>query len=147
MTTTLRLIAVLAFTLPTLGLMGQGILYLTTTEFMPYHGAALGMASTDVPETHRAFFLGVIKAMGAGSVGVTLALLILLGGPFRRGEAWAHWAIMAIGAVFTLLIGYAAYTIDVGTPASPPWRQTLGLTALYLAGGLICAWSPRARQR
>ena len=144
MTTSWRLIAVLVFAVPTLGLMGQGILYLTTTEFMPYHSAALGVVWADVPDTQRAFLLGVIKAMGAGSVGVTLALLILLGGPFRRGEAWAHWAIMSIGAVFTLLTGYAAYTIDVGTPASTPWRQTFGLAALYLAGGSICAWSPRA---
>jgi hypothetical protein len=134
-----RRIAVLAFMLPTLGLLGQGILYVTTTEFMPYHSEALGVAWTDVSPSHRAFLLGVIKGMGAGSVGVTLALLILMGGPLRRGETWAHWAIASIGAVFTLLTGYAAYTIDVGTPASTPWRQTFGLTALYLAGGLISA--------
>jgi hypothetical protein len=124
--------------------MGQGILYLMTTQFMPYHGAALGVAWTDLSGSHQAFLLGVIKGMGAGSVGVTLALLILLAGPFRRGETWAPSAIASIGAVFTLLTGYAAYSIDVGTPASTPWRQTFGLTALYLAGGLICAWSPRA---
>jgi hypothetical protein len=65
-TTSLRRIAVLVFAVPTLGLMGQGILYLTTTEFMPYHSAALGVAWTDVPDTQRTFLLGVIKAMGRG---------------------------------------------------------------------------------
>jgi hypothetical protein len=140
-----RAIAALLFARPTLGLRGQGVLYLTTTEFMPCHGAALGVTWADVSRSHQAFLLGVIQAMGAGSVGVTLALAILLGGPFRRGETWARWAIMSVGVVFPSLTGYAAHTIDVGTPASTPWRLTFGLTALYLAGGLIDAWRPPAR--
>jgi hypothetical protein len=128
---------IVVYAIPTVGLMLQGFLYLTTSQFMSYHGAALDVAWTDLPGNHQAFLLGVLKGMGAGSVGVTLALFIMLGGPFRRGESWSRWAIPLVGAVFTSLTAYAAYTIDVGTPASTPWRQTLGLTALYVAGGLI----------
>ena len=136
-------VTVVAYAIPTVGLMLQGGLYLTTSQFMPYHSAALGVAWPDLPGNHQAFLLGVIKGMGAGSVSVTLALFIMLGGPFRRGEAWARWAIPLIGIVFTSLTAYAAYSIDVGTPASTPWRQTLGLTALFLVGGLITYWPTR----
>jgi hypothetical protein len=110
---------------------------------MPYHGAALNSEWAELPRHHQAFLLGVIKGMGAGSVAVTLALFILLVVPFRRGETWPRWAVPLIGAAFTSLTAYAAYTIDAGTPASTPWRQTLGLTALYLVGGLISWWPER----
>lgn len=122
---------------PTVGLLAQGLLYLTTSRFMPYHGEALGVRWEALSAHHQGFVLGVIKGMGAGSVGVTLALLIMLAGPFRRGDAWARWAVPAVGLAFTLLTAYAAYTIDIRTPASPPWPQTLGLAALYLAGAAI----------
>ena len=81
------------------------------------------------------------RARCAGSIGVTVALFVLLAIPFRRGEAWAHWAVPLIGIVFTTLTAYAAYTIDVRTPAAPPWRLTLAVAATYLAGAIVSFWS------
>jgi hypothetical protein len=141
--------AVFAYAIPTAGLLLQGVLYVTTPKFMPYHADALGVAWEELPAHYQGFLLGVIKAMGAGSIGVTLALLIMLAVPFRRGDAWVRWAVPAIGAVFTALTAYAAFTIDVRTPASPPWRQTCGLAALYLAGAVVSYWptqGPQARK-
>ena len=128
---------------PTVGLLLQGLLYVTTPTFMPYHADALGTTWEALPAHYQGFVIGVIKAMGAGSIGVTLALLIMLAVPFRRGDAWARWAVPTIGAVFTALTAYAAFTIDVRTPASPPWRQTCGLTALYLTGAVVSYWPSR----
>ena len=130
-------IAVLLYALPTVGLFLQGLLYLTTPVFMPYHADALATPWDDLPPHHQGFVLGVIKGMGAGSVGVTLALAVLLIVPFRRGDRWARWAVPLVGGVFTALTAYAAYTIDTRTPADTPWRQTLGLTAMYLAGAVV----------
>jgi hypothetical protein len=127
---------------PTIGLLLQGLLYVTTSRFMPYHGDALDVPWEALPLHHQGFMLGVIKGMGAGSIGVSLALLIMIAVPFRRGEAWARWAVPVVGSTFTLLTAHAAYTIDVRTAASPPWRQTLGVTAIYAAGALL-SLSPR----
>jgi hypothetical protein len=135
--------AIALHALPTVGLLLQGLLYLTTPTFMPYHAEALGAAWEDLPEHHRGFVLGVIKGMGAGSVGVALALLIILVVPFRHGDAWARWAVPAVGVVFTGLTAYAAYTIDVRTPASTPWLPTIGLAAVYLAGAAVSYWPHR----
>jgi hypothetical protein len=140
--------ALVLYSIPTVGLFLQGLLYLTTPRFMPYHADALGVTWEMLEPNYQGFLIGVIKAMGAGSVGVTLSLAVMLVIPFRRGETWAKWAIPAVGAVFTALTAYAAYTIDMRTPASPPWRPTLGLTALYLAGGALSCWpSRRSEQR
>ena len=132
--------------IPTIGLLLQGLLYLLTPRFMPYHADALGgIRWEDLTAHHQGFLLGVIKAMGAGSLGVTCALLVMLAVPFRRGDAWTRWAVPLVGIVFTALTAYAAFTIDARTPASTPWRQTCALTALYVAGGALSYWPPERR--
>ena len=131
---------VIVHAVPTIGLFLQGVLYIVTPRFMPYHADALGVTWEALPSHYQGFLLGVIKAMGAGSIAVTLALMLLLWIPFRRGERWARWAVPVVGMTFTTLTAYAAYTIDINTPASTPWRQTCLLAMLYLAGGLASYW-------
>jgi len=129
----------LIHTLPTVGLLLQGLLYLTTPTFMPYHAEALGVEWHELSPSHQGFVLGVIRGMGAGSFSVSLALLLILVGPFRRGERWAFRAVPSIGIAFTTLTAYAAHTIDVRTPASTPWRETLALAAAYALGAAIAS--------
>ncbi len=132
---------------PSTGLFLQGSLYLTTQTFMPYHADALALTWEELPPHHQGFVLGVIRGMGAGSVAVSLALLLMLFIPFRRDDRWALWAVPLVGITFTLLTAYAAYTIDVLTPASTPWRQTLGLTATYIVAAVISYWPRKATPR
>ena len=139
-------IALLMYALPTIGLLGQGLLYVTTPTFMPYHADALATTWEQLPPNYQGFVIGTIKGMGAGSIAVTVALFTLLAIPFRRGEHWAYWAVPLIGMVFTALTAYAAYTIDVRTPASPPWRLTLGLTATYLVGAIVSGVGRRTKR-
>lgn len=137
--------AAVVHAVPTVGLLLQGLLYVTTSRFMPYHGDALEVTWEALPMHYQGFILGVIKGMGAGSIGVSLAILTMLAIPFRRGEIWARWAVPMVGITFTLLTAYAAYSIDVRTAASPPWRQTLGLTGLYVTGAVLSLSRPRAK--
>ncbi len=146
MSTRRRCFCVFAYAVPTVGLLLQGLLYLTTQSFMPYHADALALTWDQLPPHHQGFWLGVIRGMGAGSFTVALALLLMLVIPFRRGDRWPYWAVPLIGVVFTVLTAYAAFTIDTQTPASTPWRQTLGLTAVYSVGALISYWPSRGVQ-
>lgn len=129
--------AAVAHGVPTAALLLQGLLYLTTPTFMPYHGDALGTTWEALPPNYQVFLLGVIKVMGAGSFAVALALGVMLLVPFRRGEGWARWVVPLVGTTFTGLMAYAAYTIDARTAASTPWRLTLLLTASYLFGAAL----------
>ena len=137
--------AMVMHAIPTVGLMLQGLLYVVTPTFMPYHADALAVRWEELPPHYQGFLLGVLKGMGAGSIAVTLAILIMLAIPFRRGHAWARWAVPVVGITFTALTAYAAMTIALRTDASTPWRQTLGLVALYVTGALISYW-PRGRR-
>ena len=49
---------------------------------MPYHADALGVSWEELPTNYQGFVLGSVQAMGAGSIGVALALLIMLLVPF-----------------------------------------------------------------
>jgi hypothetical protein len=129
--------AAVVHSVPTVGLFLQGLVYVTTSRFMPYHSDALEVSWEALPMHYQGFILGVIKGMGAGSIGVSLALLIMIALPLRRGEDWARWAVPIVGITFTLLTAYAAFTIDQRTAASPPWPQTLSLTAIYVAGAVL----------
>ena len=53
---------------PTVGLLIQGLLYVTTSRFVPYHGDALEVTWEALAQHYQAFILGVIKGMGAGSI-------------------------------------------------------------------------------
>ncbi len=142
-------IAFAVYLLPTVGLLVQGLLYLTTSRFMPYHADALGTAWEALPTHYQGFLLGVLKSMGAGSVCTAGILLVLLGVPFRHGQPWAQWVIPLLGIAFTSMTLYAALTIATRTPASPPWGETIGLIALYLLGAVLLLWPtsmPRSRQ-
>src|SRR5262245_57319253 len=91
--------AFVAHGVPAAGLLLQGLLYVTTPRFMPYHADALSVTWEALPPNYQGFLIGVIKAMGAGSIGVSLSLIVLLLIPFRRGDAWARWAIPLVGVV------------------------------------------------
>lgn len=135
--------AILLHAVPTVGLLLQGLLYLTTEEFMPYHAEALAARWTDLSPRLQGFVLGVIRGMGAGSTAVAAALLVMLAVPFRRGERWATWAVPMVGMMFTLLTAYAAYTIESRTPATTPWRPTVGLAVVYVAGLVVSVLGAR----
>ncbi|MFO1003912.1 MAG: hypothetical protein U0936_26580 [Planctomycetaceae bacterium] len=132
--------------LPTVGFMLQGTVYLTTSEFMPYHAEALNVHWSELSLPYQGFVIGVIRGMGAGSFTVALALLIILLIPYRRRETWTYWAVPAIGLSFSILTAYAAFTIDVRTPASTPWPATCGLALMYAMGGSLTL-IPRLRPK
>ncbi len=138
--------AMLLYALPTVGLMLQGLLYLTTSEFMPYHADALSVNWNELSLPYQGFVIGVIRGMGAGSFTVALALLIILLIPYRRRETWTYWAVPLIGVSFSILTAYAAFTIDARTPASTPWPATCGLALLYSIGGALTL-IPRLRPK
>ncbi len=140
-------IACVVYLLPTLGLFGQGLLYLTTSRFMPYHADALGTTWEALPAHYQGFLLGVLKSMGAGSVCTAGILLTLLGLPFRRGQRWARWVIPLLGVAFTGMTLYAALTIATQTPASPPWVETMGLIAAYVLGAVLSLWPTRHEEQ
>lgn len=114
--------------------MVTGLVYLFSPQFMPYHAEAIGVNWEDLTPRFQMLFLAFLKGGGAGGLGSGLALGIMLFIPFKRGEAWSRWAILAVGLTGYLPVLYTALMVKLNTPASPPWPLIVVAIALLTAG-------------
>jgi hypothetical protein len=122
------------YLVPALTLLAFGIRYLTASEFMPYHSAALGREWSDLLPNEQGVMLAALRGGGGGFLIGGVAILLLLLIPFRRGEVWAHRAVPALVALCGLSALFTASTLARLTPGSPPWPLTIVMILLAALG-------------
>jgi len=127
------------YLVPALTLLAFGVRYLTASEFMPYHAAALEREWSDLLPNEQGVMLAALRGGGGGFVIGGTAILLLLMIPFRRGELWAHRAVPCLVLLCGLSALFTSSTLARLTPGSPPWQITLVM--VFLAG-LGLALSP-----
>ena len=114
------------------------LMYLTRSEFMPYHSAAVGLAWDEVDERFRILIIAVLRVAGGGYLTASTATIFFLLIPFRNGELWANWALLAVGLASLVPSLAATLLVKFKTPASPPWiAATCGL--VLLVAGFVLA--------
>jgi hypothetical protein len=115
-------------------LIGFGVVYLFRHEFMPYHSVAVGLPWADVPPNFQILILALMKAVGGATIGVALALYIVLLVPFREGARWALWAAPTLGLVESAAAFYPMSYVALHTTASPPlWAPAIGVLLIVVA--------------
>ena len=122
-----------------------GALYLSRTQFMPYHAVALGKSWADIDQPLQTLILAGMKTGGGADLAIALAMGILLLIPFRQGLLWARWTIPVVGLVGEVPVLYATLSITFNTPATPPWVSVLLIVVLLIAG-LVLSMERSARQ-
>jgi hypothetical protein len=130
-------VATVCHALAILIIVGISALHLTRDSLLPWYEAALGAPWDQLPNGVRAILASYMKLAGASQLAAALALGIVLFGPFRRGEAWANRAILAVGCLATMLSAWAIYTVQANTGVAEPWYNPLASTALFIAGFVI----------
>ena len=121
------------------------LIYLFTPQLLPYQQAAIGTDWSDLSSGQQTQFLSLMKVSGGGYLATAASLSVLLWIPFRRREAWARWAIPAIGIPALLIVNYAGLTIIRNTPGRPPLIAGLVGVILLIAGFALSAGSSRER--
>ena len=114
-----------------------GVVYLTRSEFMPYHGKALGQEWDELAANLQVLLLALMRACGGGLLAVGLCVAILVVFPFRTGARWAEYAIPGIGLVASLSTLYATYLVRTRTPGTPPIGMSVLASGLFLIGFLL----------
>jgi cytochrome c oxidase subunit 1 len=101
----------------------------------PLAGSARSAAYSVVSHSHA--MLGLAAAF-AVTAAVYMALSRVFGAPYRRGLAWSHFALMAVGAA--LIVAPFIIARSAGTPA-PAWivRVSPALNAVSMIGYLMTA--------
>jgi hypothetical protein len=115
-----------------------GSIYLFSSQFMPYHAAALGTAWVALEPAEQTLLLALMRVAGGGWVAVGITLAVLVAVPFRQGQAWAVWLIPLLGLVFYLPNLYATVRVTLDTPATAPWYGNLAGIVALLAGYALC---------
>jgi len=116
-----------------------GFLYSFSPTLMPYHERALGMTHEQLQPEVAALFLTLMRVIGASFLSIGVALVLLVKGPFRKGDRWASWIILFMGLI--CLVPLLFITLNVGLYS--PWWVVAILIILEIVA-LILSWSPRS---
>jgi hypothetical protein len=111
--------------------LGTGLIYLTRSEFMPYHSQALQIQWSALSPHYQGLLLGMLKGLAAGQIVAGLATLLMSAMSLRRSARPYVVLLPVVCLGYSLLITYATYVVASRTPGEPP--LFLGVVAILLA--------------
>ncbi len=128
-----------------LGLLLQGVRYLSSGELMPYHMAVIEIPWDSLERSQQTLFLGLLKGFGAGAFCVGFATLLLAFIPLRAGQRWARWVTPAVAGSYSAALVYV--TQGALLPGATPIAVSVALCAMVViaaVGSLFGSDSPSA---
>lgn len=135
-------VAFVCIAIPALVELGLGVAYFTASEVMSYHQEALGAGWSQLEPGVRTLLLTLLNGYGSAHFAVGIALGALLLFPLRRGQAWARWAVLAIGFPVLGATAYLSARLAAVTGSNVPWQGAIILLLLLLVG--VALVDPRA---
>lgn len=111
-----------------------GIIYLTRSEFMPYHAVALGKQWTELEGNLQTLILALMRVAGGGFLATGIGVILLIFTWLVTREEWLLFVIPTTGLVTSLCSLYATLLVKTRTPGFPPVRLTLLSISLLLTG-------------
>jgi hypothetical protein len=127
-------VAFVCIAIPALVELGLGIAYFTASEVMSYHLEALGAGWSQLEPDVRTLLITLLNGYGSAHFAVGIALGALLLFPLRQGQAWARWAVLAIGFPVLGATAYLSARLAAVTESNVPWQGALILLLLFLMG-------------
>lgn len=135
----MRKLAVALLIVVALGSSMSALKYLFATEFMPYHAVIIGKSWAQIEPDTQFMLLTMMKAMGAGTLAVGMALLCFA---YRAaiGERWAGWAALFVGSCIWVPLLFLTMAAKAAKPqAQPPSDLVLG-SLLFLLAAAVLLW-------
>ena len=135
-------VAFVCIAIPALVELGLGVAYFTASEVMSYHQEALGVGWSQLEPRVRTLLITLLNGYGSAHFAVGIALSALLLFPLRQGQAWARWAVLAIGLPVLGATAYLSARLAAVTGSNVPWQGAVILLLLFLVG--VALVDPRA---
>ncbi len=114
-----------------------GVVYMTRSEFMPYHAKAIGKRWEETEPNIRLLILALMRVAGSGMVSAGFMCFIVLFIPFRNHETWAIFTLPILGLITVLTALYVTSKVKKNTPASPPVAFSAVCLCLILLGFVL----------
>lgn len=103
-----------------LGTAVTGLIYLFSSKIMPYHEAAIGVNWEQLSPPLKIILLALVRAAGAGFLGVGAAISCLVIFAFRQGTIWVRYILpLEIWILYVPLL-YVTFHVKMNTAGSPP---------------------------
>ena len=129
--------AICLYAVAVLGTLYPGVVYLSRSEFMPYHARAAGLPWPAIAAGVQTLLLGLMRTTGIGAVTLGVALAMLLWIPCRRGEQWALRLLPALVLLYHGGLLAEMRWVAAATHAQPPWFLPLIPAAAAIAGAVL----------
>lgn len=111
--------------------LGMGLIYITRSQFMPYHSQALQIEWSALSPNYQGLLLGMLKGLAAGQIVAGLATLLMAAASLRHSARPYLVLLPVVCLGYSLLLTYAMYVVTSRTPGEPPLG--LGVVAVLLA--------------
>ncbi len=138
-------LSVVLFSLVGASLFVTGCLYLSTEKFMPYHSDAVQMQWQDLDANFQGLLIGLIRGLGAGALVSSASILYMARAAITTSPRPYRILLPAVAIGYTVLLGYATFTVFDRTPANPPLLLTGVLVAMSLAASIVLTISQPVR--
>jgi hypothetical protein len=122
-----------------------GAVYLSRSEFLPYHAEAVGMDWAHIPDRMRLLLLALIHVAGGLAVAGCAAVGTILFCAFRRGDPWADWAVPVLLLLMQIPTLIVPLEVSLRTGAATPWPASVGGIGITLIGMLLTVLAHRRK--
>lgn len=136
-------LAIALFAIVGISLFLTGCLYLSLSEFMPYHAEALQVEWHSLDANLQGLILGLLKGLGSGAFVAGAAILWMVGDSLRESPRPYFVLLPFVATSYSALLCFATYTVYTSTPGNPPLLLNLVLVIASVLASLALAISRR----
>ena len=134
------------FALVGVSLLLTGAVYLSLSEYMPYHSRAIQLAWQELDPKLQGLILGLLKGLGSGAFVAGFATLFMAGMSLKNGPKPFLALLPIVATGYSTLLCYATYTVYTRTPGDPPLIPNILLVATSLLGSMALVLSQRSSE-
>lgn len=121
-----------------------GLVYLTTDEFMSYHGQALQLDWSELTPELQSLILGFLKGLGSGALMSGIAVLLMVYGSLKENARPFILLLPCVSVGYSSLLCYATYTVYLSTAGEPPLFLNTVLVLISILASVLLVRSLRA---
>ena len=108
--------------------------YLTKSQFMPYHGIALEKDWSDLNPSMQTIIIAFMRAVGGGLLAGAVMILFLQYQFNKMPQQWIALAILICGIILNMSSFYAMFLVKTKTQGKPPIIVTIVAFVLLIVG-------------
>ena len=126
-----------------LSLLLVGCVYLSLSQFMPYHAEALQLDWNSLDANFQGLILGFLKGLGSGAFVAGTAVLWMAGKSLRESPRPFVVLMPFVATSYSSLLCLATYTVYANTPGNPPLLLNFLLVVASVLASVALAVSRR----